>query len=54
MHREVTCREIWEHLTHEKALGLDLKYEKDFHGMIQGKAFAARSKVEMKSLFDLT
>ena len=52
MHREVTCREIWEGLTNEKAFGLDLKDEKDFYGMIQGKAFAARSIVETK--FDLT
>lgn len=54
MPREVTCREIWEGLTNEKAFGLDLKDEKDFHGTIQGKAFAARSRVETKSLFDLT
>lgn len=54
MPREVTCREIWEGLTNEKAFGLDLKDEKDFHGMIQGKTSAARGRVETKSLFDLT
>lgn len=46
MPRKVTCREIWARFTNEKTFGLDMKDEKDFHEMIQGKAFHDRSMVE--------
>lgn len=50
MPREVTCNEIWEGLTNEKAFGLDLKDEKDFHGMIQGKSIRCQKPGRNKVL----